>query len=381
MAAVEADEAAELSLMSPYRLGKQWGLSHRVVMAPLTRCRAVGRLPNEAHVLYYSQRANPGGLIFSEATCISASAHGYPNTPGIYTDPQVEAWKPVTAAVHAKGGLIFCQLWHVGRASNNVFQPGGGSPISSTSKRISDRWKILLPDQTHGPYSQPTALTTAEIGGVVQDYRQAALNSVRAGFDAVEINAAYGYLIDQFLKDEANDRCDHYGGSLPNRIRLLVEVVQALAEAIGMDRVGVKISPTLHHQDSSDSDPLALGLAVADALNAVQDEAGPGTRLTHLQFQMGSGKGEQDAEVMRAVRRAYRGTFMVCGGYDRESGDKAVAEGDADLIGFGRHFLSNPDLVERFKAKDAPLNPYDPATFYTYDPVVGYTDYPFLGSN
>ncbi|XP_057530966.1 12-oxophytodienoate reductase 7-like [Amaranthus tricolor] len=370
-------------LFSPYKMKmmNDRRLSHRVVMASMTRCRALNGIPNEAMVKYYSQRATNGGLIIAEGTFISPTAHGYPDCPGIYLEEQVEAWKKITDAVHAKGGFIFCQLWHVGRASHHVYQPGGGAPISSTNQTISSRWKILLPDRTLADYSQPKALASSKIPQIIDHYRQAAINAIRAGFDGTEIHAAYGYLIDQFLTDGINDRIDEYGGSLKNRCRFLMQILDAVIEAIGIERVGLKISPTLYHQDAHDSDPLALGLAVIEGLNKVQQKQG--LKLSHLQIQAGTftdGITEKEAHLLRELRGRYQGTFMISGGFNKELGIKAIAEGAADLIAYGRLFLSNPDLVRRFEI-DAPLNLYDVATFYSHDPVVGYTDYPFWDEN
>ncbi|GAB4847213.1 12-oxophytodienoate reductase 3 [Ancistrocladus abbreviatus] len=376
MAAKEESSSAT-TLFSPYKMGK-WELCHRVVMAPLTRCRALNGIPNKALAQHYSQRATQGGLLISEGAFISPTAVGFPHCPGIYMEEQVEAWKEVVDAVHAKGAVFFCQLWHTGRASHHVYQPDGGAPISSTKRGISSRYKIPLWDGSYVECSTPRALETSEIADVVEQFRQAALNAIRAGFDGVEIHAAYGYLIDQFLKDGINDRSDEYGGSLENRCKFLMQVVRAVAAAVGTDRVGVKISPTLYHQDAADSNPVALGLQVVEELNIFQ--ADTGLRLSYLHIHAGThskGSGEEEAQLFRKLRTAFQGTFMINGGFTREMGMKAVAEGNADLVSYGRLFISNPDLVYRFKV-NAPLNAYDSATFYTHDPVVGYTDYPFV---
>ncbi|WOL20200.1 12-oxophytodienoate reductase 7 [Canna indica] len=376
------------SLFSPYQMGR-FHLSHRVVLAPMTRCRALNGIPRAAHVEYYTQRATDGGFLITEGTVISPTGAGFPHVPGIYSREQIDAWKKVVDAVHAKGSIIFCQLWHVGRASNQVYQPGGtAAPISSTDKPISDRWKILLPNGKYGSYSKPRRLPTSQIPEIVQHYRQAALNAIEAGFDGIEIHGAHGYLIDQFLKDGINDRTDAYGGSLPNRCRFLDEVTRAVASAVGPSRVGVRVSPAIDHMDAYDSDPLRLGLAVVDRLNAVQRDASERLAYLHVtqprytaygQTEAGRhGSVEEESRLMRAWREAYDGTFVCSGGFTRELGAEAVEQGDADLVSYGRLFISNPDLVERFKV-DAPLNRYVRATFYTQDPVVGYTDYPFLG--
>ncbi|KAL6645972.1 hypothetical protein ACP70R_017580 [Stipagrostis hirtigluma subsp. patula] len=374
------------SLFSPYQMPR-FRLAHRVVLAPMTRCRAPGAVPGPALAEYYAQRSTDGGLLISEGTVVSPAGPGFPRVPGIYNQEQIDAWKKVVDAVHAKGAIFFCQLWHVGRASHQVYQPGGAAPISSTDKPISARWKILMPDGSHGTYPTPRRLATSEIPEIVEQYRQAAINAIEAGFDGIEIHGAHGYLIDQFLKDGINDRTDEYGGSLPNRCRFLLEVTRAVTSAIGADRVAVRVSPAIDHLDAYDSNPLQLGLAVVDRLNALQREAG---RLAYLhvtqpryvaygQTESGPhGSAEEESRLMRAVRGAYQGTFMCSGGYTRELGVEAVESGDADLVSYGRLFISNPDLVERLR-RDAPLNRYVRKTFYTPDPVVGYTDYPFLG--
>ncbi|CAI9100705.1 OLC1v1037864C1 [Oldenlandia corymbosa var. corymbosa] len=269
----------------------------------------------------------------------------------------------------------------------SVYQPGGAAPLSSTDKPISKRWRILMPDATHGMYPKPHRLTVDEIAEVVEDYRRAALNAIEAGFDGIEIHGAHGYLIDQFLKDGINDRTDVYGGTLANRCKFIMQVVQAVVSAIGADRVGVRISPAIDHLDAMDSDPLSLGLAVIERLNKLQKDLG--SKLTYLhmtqprytaygQTEAGRhGSEEEEAQLVRTCRKAYEGTFISSGGFTRELGIEAVAQGDADLVSYGRLFISNPDLPLRLKL-NAPLTRYNRATFYTHDPVVGFTDYPFL---
>ncbi|CAJ1940494.1 unnamed protein product [Sphenostylis stenocarpa] len=360
----------------------RFNLSHRVVLAPMTRCRALNEIPNAALAEFYAQRSTPGGFLITEGTSISPTSFGFSHVPGIYTDEQVEAWRNVVDAVHAKGSTIFCQLWHVGRASHPVYQPGGAAPISSTSNPISEKWKVIMPDGSLGVFTEPRALTTAEICEVVEHYRLSAINAIRAGFDGVEIHGAHGYLIDQFLKDAINDRTDEYGGSLENRCRFLMQVIEAVASAIGAERVAVRISPAIDHMDAFDSDPLGLGLEVIERLNKFQKEKG--TKLTYLHvtqprftLMQTVSENEEEKVYMQKWRKAYEGTFMCSGGFTRESGMEAVAEGHADLVSFGRLYISNPDLVSRFKL-NAPLTKYNRNTFYTHDPVIGYTDYPFL---
>lgn len=385
MAETTADKGAA-ALFSPYKMAN-FSLSHRVVLAPMTRCRALNEIPNEALVEYYTQRSTPGGFLITEGTLISSTAAGFPHCPGIYTKEQVEAWKKVVDAVHAKGAIIFCQLWHVGRASHQVYQLGGAAPISSTSKPISNRGRIILPGGTTDFYPKPRPLKTSEIPEVVAHYRQAALNAIEAGFDGIEIHGAHGYLIDQFLKDGINDRTDEYGGSLSNRCKFIIQVLQAVVSAIGTNRVGIRISPAINHLDATDSDPRSLGLAVIQRINKLQLDSGSKLAYLHVtqprytvygQTESGQhGSPDEEARLMRTWRRAYMGTFMCSGGYTRQLGIEAVEQGDTDLVSYGRLFLANPDLVLRFKL-NAPLNRYIRDTFYTQDPVVGYTDYPFL---
>ncbi|XP_048426448.1 12-oxophytodienoate reductase 3-like [Pyrus x bretschneideri] len=332
---------SSVTLFSPYKMGKFsvvdikiseffvfTSVSHRVVMAPLTRCRALKGLPQPALAEYYVQRM--------------------PSVPGIYNDEQVEAWKKVVDAVHAKGAVIFCQLWHVGRASHEVYQPGGGLPISSTNNPISKRWNVLLPDGSHGTYPKPRALETQEIPQVVEHFRQGALNTIRAGFDGVEIHGAHGYIIDQFLKDGINDRTDEYGGSLENQCKFLIQIVQAVVAAIGADRVGVRISAAIDHLDAIDSKPLILGLAVIERLNRLQQNWG--SKLAYLQVtqprysahaQAEASKlsnDEEEAVFMRTLRNSYHGTFIASGGFTRELAMQAIASGNADLVSYA--FLS-----------------------------------------
>lgn len=264
-----------------------------------------------------------------------------------------------------------------------VYQPGGNTaPISSTDNPISTRWKILLPGGKSGNFARPRRLSTSEISSVVDDYRQAAVNAIKAGFDGVEIHGAHGYLIDQFLKDGINDRKDSYGGNITNRCRFLVEILRSVCSNIGSERVAVRISPSIDHLDATESNPMDLGLAVIEELNRL-----PQLAYLHItqpryaaygQTEAGRhGNEDEDRKMVRSWKNAYRGCFMGSGGYTKELGMRAVANGEADLVSYGRLFISNPDLVERFKT-DSGLNRYVRATFYTQDPVNGYTDYPFM---
>ncbi|KAJ1258591.1 hypothetical protein BS78_10G087600 [Paspalum vaginatum] len=357
----------EATLLAPYTMGP-FELSHRVVHAPLTRFRSFGNLPQPHAAVYYSQRASKGGLVIAEATGVSDTAQGYPHTPGIWTPEQVEAWKPIVDAVHAKGAIFFCQLWHVGRVSTNDLQPNGQAPISSTDVRCGPNPEV--PSE----YSKPRRLRAEEIPGIVDDFRRAARNAIAAGFDGVEIHGAHGYILEQFMKDGVNDRDDEYGGSLENRCRFAVEVVGAVVAELGAHRVGMRLSPFLDYNDAVDSDPTGLGVYMAQQLSKH-----PGFLYCHVvEPRMAFSEGRWNIpHRLLPFRKAFNGTFIVAGGYDREEGNKVVADGYADLVAYGRHFLANPDLPRRFEL-GAPLNKYDRSTFYTQDPVVGYTDYPFL---
>lgn len=368
-------------LLSPLQMGSLFNLSHRVVLAPMTRCRALKKIPQPSHVEFYSQRTTRGGLLITEATAVSEQAIGFPHSPGIYNDEQVKAWKKVVDAVHEKGGIIFCQIWHVGRASHTVYQPNREAPLSSTSKQIPQPWTILMPDGSRATCSQPRALATAEISEIVDQFRRSARNAVSAGFDGVEIHGAHGYLIDQFLKDCVNDRDDEYGGSIENRCRFAREIVEAVAQEIGVERTAIRLSPIIHHNGATDSDPLALTRYLIRLLNryplAYLHVTEP--RFTSEGLKQADAKEAEilGAEMWSIVRGEYRGRLMKSGGYVRESGMEAVSKGHADMISFGRLFISNPDLPLRF-AINAKLNEYDRSTFYTQHQVAGYTDYSFF---
>jgi len=356
--------ADKLALLTPYKLGN-FNLSHRVVLAPLTRQRSFGNVPQPYAILYYSQRTTKGGLLISEATGVSDTAQGYPDTPGIWTKEQVEAWKPIVDAVHAKGGIFICQIWHVGRVSN------GQAPISSSDKELTPQ--IRSNGNDVGQFTPPRRLRTEEIPLIVNDYRVAAKNAIEAGFDGVEIHGAHGYLIDQFMKDEINDRTDKYGGSLENRCRFALEVVDAVVNEIGADRVGIRLSPFANYMQSGDSNPNALGLYMTESLNSYE------ILYCHMVEPRMKVLGEKSEvpDSLVPMRKTFKGAFISAGGYEREDGNKAVAENRTDLVAYGRWFLANPDLPKRFEL-DAPLNKYNRETFYTPDPVIGYTDYPFL---
>ncbi|KAL3689543.1 hypothetical protein R1sor_015852 [Riccia sorocarpa] len=362
-------------LFRPHQMGP-FLLSHRIVLAPLTRCRSYGGLAQPHNALYYRQRATPGGLLISEATNINATANGMPNTPSCFTVEHVSAWKPVVEAVHEKGGVFFVQLWHVGRQSHTTYQPNGGQPISPSTKRLVTEM-ITLPDgKTLAPFSQPRALEVHEIQALVHDFVHAAKLAIDAGFDGVEVHGANGYLLDQFMKDSINDRTDEYGGSIENRCRFPLEVVDAVVAALGPDRVGMRLTPHADYGDSPDSNPRALGLYMAEELNK------RGILYVHylepkMKGTAGGGRSENPAESLWPFRRAFKNTFIANGGYNREKGMEAVKSGKVDLVAYGRHFIANPDLPKRFRL-NAALNEGNPDTYVTSDSVLGYTDYPFL---
>ncbi|CAL5187369.1 unnamed protein product [Lathyrus oleraceus] len=365
-------ESDPIPLLTPYKMGN-FNLSHRVVLAPLTRQRSYKNVPQPHAILYYSQRAigSNGGLLITEATGISDTAQGYPDTPGIWTKEHVEAWKPIVEAVHAKGATFFCQIWHVGRVSDSVYQPNGQAPISSTDKPLTPQIRSNGIDEAK--FTPPRRLRTDEIPGIVNDFRLAARNAIEAGFDGVELHGAHGYLLEQFMKDKVNDRTDEYGGSLENRCRFVLEVVEAVVNEIGAERVGIRLSPFADYAECGDSNPKELGLYMANALNKY------GILYCHVVEPRMKTVHEitECPHTLVPMRKAFKGTFLVAGGYTRPDGIKAIAENRADLVVYGRWFLANPDLPKRF-ALDAPLNKYNRETFYISDPVIGYTDYPFL---
>ncbi|GAB2961979.1 alkene reductase [Hymenobacter coalescens] len=356
-------------LLSPYKLGAI-ELANRLVMAPMTRSRATnpGNVPTDSIVTYYQQRAT-AGLIITEGSQVSAQGVGYINTPGIYTQEQVQGWKRVTEAVHAAGGRIFVQLWHVGRVSHPAFH-NGELPVAPSA--IKPEGVKAFTGQGFEEVPTPRALALEEIPGVVEQFRQAARNAAAAGFDGVEIHGANGYLLDQFLQDGANQRTDEYGGSVENRARFVLEVVQAVVDELGADRVGIRLSP----QGSSsiqDSDPVGTFSYVTEQLNRFGlaylhvIEALPGHPMAR----------KPGAEAVAPhLRRIFQNTFILNGGYTQETAEEALAGQEADLIAFGVPFIANPDLVERFRS-GAALNQPDFATFYVPGDK-GFIDYPSL---
>ncbi|GAB4557527.1 MAG: alkene reductase [Rhizobacter sp.] len=360
------------SLFEPTRIG-DIAVTNRIVMAPLTRNRAAAnQVPSDLAVTYYAQRAN-AGLIVTEASQICPEGQGYLDTPGIYSPEQIAGWKKVTDAVHAQGGKIVIQLWHVGRVSHVSLQPNGQAPVSSTARAAQGKTFIK---GGFADTSEPRALRLDEIPGVIAAYRQAARNAITAGFDGVEVHGANGYLLDQFLRDSINDRTDAYGGSIENRARLLLEVMQAVVAEIGAGRTGLRLSPVTPSNDAGqDSQAQAL-------FNHVVEQLAP-LKLAFLHLIEGQTGGSRDVAPFDydALRQRYKanhpaGAWMVNNGYNRQMAMDVVASGTADLVAFGRPFISNPDLVRRLK-EDAPLNALKPALLYGGG-AEGYTDYPTL---
>jgi N-ethylmaleimide reductase len=361
-------------LFTPLQAGAL-ALANRIVMAPLTRNRATGQVPTDLMVAYYRQRANPAtgaGLIITEATPISPMAHGYLDTPGLHTAEQVAAWRRVTDAVHAEGGRIVTQLWHVGRISHTSLLPGGAAPVSSTNRAANSKTYIA---GGFAPVSTPRALAADELPGIVADYVQAARNALAAGFDGVEIHAANGYLIEQFLKDSANDRTDAYGGSVANRTRFLMEVMRAVTAAIGGDRTGIRLSPVTPANDiGQDSDPQTLYTHVMAQLAPL------GLAYCHVVEGATGGPRDLSDQGVRfdyaALRALFPGAWMVNNGYTRDMALQAVERGAADLVAFGKPFIANPDLGLRLR-RDAAWNALDMKTLYGGGQQ-GYVDYPAL---
>ena len=360
------------SLFDPLRFGDIQA-ANRVVMAPLTRDRAgPGRTPTPLMATYYRQRAS-AGLIVTEATQISPEGQGYLDTPGLYSAEQIAGWRRITDAVHAEGGSIVVQLWHVGRISHVSLQPNGQPPVSSTARRAKGK---TFTANGFEAVSEPRALRTDELPRIVADYRQAARNAIDAGFDGVEVHSANGYLLEQFLRDSVNDRADAYGGSPENRVRLLLEVMQAVSAEIGAGRTGVRLSPVTPANDAQqDSD--AQGL-----FNLAVERLAP-LKLAFVHVVEGATGGARDVAPFdyAALRERFKrgnphGAWMVNNGYTRSMAIAAVESGAADLVAFGKPFISNPDLVQRLR-DDAPLAALDPATLYGGG-AEGYTDYPAL---
>ncbi|WP_434460631.1 alkene reductase [Serratia plymuthica] len=360
---------ANQPLFQPYNLGPI-SLTNHIVMAPLTRNRAgAGLVPSELAATYYAQRAT-AGLLITEATQISAQAQGYQDTPGIYTPAQIDGWRKVTDAVHAKGGHIFVQLWHVGRISHVDLQPGGAAPVAPSAIRAETKTFV---NNGFADVSEPRALELDEIKDIIEDFRKASANAIAAGFDGVEIHGANGYLLEQFLKDGANERTDEYGGSIENRARLLLEVVAAVKDEIGAERTGVRISPVSPANAISISDPQPQYDYLVEQLDALG--------IVYLHVVEGATGGPRDVSPFDygSLRRRFKNTYIGNNGYDLALASSQLAEGKADLFAFGRPFIANPDLVERLKTQ-APLATLVPETLYGGG-AEGYTDYPPLSAS
>ncbi|KAG5625717.1 hypothetical protein H5410_010935 [Solanum commersonii] len=351
---MEANSNSAVPLCTPYKLGR-FELTHRIVFPALTRNRSQNNTPQPHVTEYYSQRATNGGLVISEAVAASDISKECPNLPGIWNEEQVEAWKPVVKGVHEKGGVFFCQIWHSGRLSVPT--------ISALFFSIGVGWSTRPDDQV---YEKPTPLPlkSDKIPCIVNDFRIAARNSIKAGFDGIEINASSGgYLIDEFMNDQIHSRTDEYDESIEDRCRLALEIVEAVANEIGADKIGIKLSP---FDGKKDSNSEALATYMANELSKL------GVLYLHVMEPR-----ETANKSLLPIRKAFKGTLIASGGYGKSDGDKAIDENYADLISFGRMFLANPDLPKRFEV-NAPLNKYNRSTFYTNDPIIGYTDYPSL---
>lgn len=367
-------------LFAPIRIGAL-ELPSRIVMAPLTRSRAApGNVPSDLAVEYYRQRAS-AGLIITEGTQISQQGQGYAWTPGIHSEEQIAGWARVTKAVHDEGGRMFMQLWHVGRVSHPVFQPGGARPVAPTAMPVPAQAFIPGPDGQgiFADIPEPQELTIAAIQMIVADYARAARNAIAAGLDGVEIHGANGYLLDQFLNSASNWRTDRYGGSPENRARLMLEVVDAVCAAVGHDRVGLRLSPMGRNFGVDEADPESLFAHLVAELDKRD--------LAYLHLVEPTVKGREIAaqkdpraeRVMAGIRAGFSGPVILAGGYTRWNAEAALDEGRGDLIAFGRPFIANPDLPARLRA-DAPLSPADPATFYGGG-AKGYIDYPALAES
>jgi len=355
-------------------------LANRIAMAPLTRNRSPNAIPSEMAVTYYSQRAS-AGLLITEATAISQQGQGYAQVPGLYAPEQLAGWRRVTDAVHAAGGKIVVQIWHVGRISHVSLQPGGGAPVGPSAITAKSKTYVIKPDGTGAfvPTSEPRALGIDEIPDIVEDYRRAARAAIEAGFDGIEVHAANGYLIDQFLRAGSNHRTDAYGGSVANRTRFLAEVMEAVTAEIGASRTAIRISPVTPANDAADANPQPLFEQVVEKLARwplayvhVIEGATGGPR----DYRQGEAAFDYAALRSSYARAGGKAAWMVNNGYDRALAMAAIAEGHADIVAFGKDFISNPDLVARLR-QNAALNPFDTATFYGGSEK-GYIDYPAL---
>jgi N-ethylmaleimide reductase len=376
--AVLAQQATAELLFQPFKLGPLT-LPHRIVMAPLTRSRArqPGNVPTTLNACYYAQRAS-AALIISEATQVSMQGQGYAWTPGIHSREQIDGWRLVTDAVHEAGGRIFLQLWHVGRISHPALQPDNMLPVAPSAVTPAGN-AFIENEKGEGqlvPFVRPRALQIEEMHYLVQQYARGARNALAAKFDGVEVHSANGYLLDQFLNSSTNRRTDAYGGSVDNRARLLMEVVEAVSEIWGPDRIGVRLSPLGNLNDISDAEPEATFGAVTQALNDFRFAYLHIVNPAAAAIEKGDVPNAAAARMLALIREKYRGTLIMAGGFDRDPAEAWLEQGKADLIAFGRKFLANPDLPDRFRAHK-PLNADDPSTYYGGG-AKGYTDYPSL---
>lgn len=360
------------NLFEPFALG-DLELPNRVLMSPLTRSRATqpGDVPNDMNVEYYRQRAG-AGLIIAEATQVSPQGKGYAFTPGIHSEAQIEGWRRVTDAVHEEGGRIILQLWHVGRISHPELQPNGNTPVAPSAIKPEGAKTFISADSGMVEIPTPRALALEEMPDIVEQFRQGAENAKRAGFDGVEVHAANGYLLDQFLKSGSNHRDDAYGGSLDNRLRLPLEVVKAVVDVWGADRVGVRVSPTGSFNAMEDAEPVATFGAFAGKLDTLGIAF---IEVVEDSFQGNHAAGRPEA-VIEAIQKGFSRAYIANGAYTAEEARERIAAGKTDLVTFGRPFIANPDLPERYRL-DAPLNEWDDSTFYGGDER-GYIDYPSL---
>jgi N-ethylmaleimide reductase len=376
--AIRTQQAPAELLFQPYKLGALT-LPHRIVMAPLTRSRArqPGNVPTALNACYYAQRAS-AAFIVSEATQVSMQGQGYAWTPGIHSREQVERWRLVTDAVHDSGGRIFLQLWHVGRISYPSLQPDNMLPVAPSA--ITPAGNAFIENEKGEgqlvPFVRPRALQIEEMPYIVQQYARGARNALAAGFDGVEVHGANGYLIDQFISSGINQRTDAYGGKLENRARLLMEVVEAVSEVWGPDRVGVRLSPLGTMNDISDADPEATFGGIAQALSDFRFAYLHIVNPAAAAIEKGEAPDARAQRMLALMRKKYRGTLILAGGFDRDTAEAWLEQGNADLIAFGRKFLANPDLPDRFRARK-PLNADNPTTYYGGG-AKGYTDYPSL---
>jgi len=365
-------------LFTPFSFGDNVQLKHRIVMAPLTRVRTGDAgVCNELVASYYAQRATDGGLIIAEAANISPSARGYYGSPGLFTQEQVEGWKLVTKAIHDKGGKVFVQMWHTGRVSHPLNQPNGILPVCSTATDMTNVTSDAVTPEGRSKHVTPRALEIEEIPGIVEDYKRAALNALAGGHDGVELHAANGYIIEQFLCDGVNKRTDKYGGSLENRARFLFEMLDGILSVVDSSKVGIRLSPFGVTFGCTDSNPLETYSYVINKLNdynlAYLHVIEP--RQQHFKSEL-----VPEGGITPIFRKIYKGVYMTASGYDRAEAIRVVEDGTADLVAFGRDFISNPDLVKRLE-HNLPFNPGYVKTYQYLNkdtpPELGYSDYPF----